>query len=682
MVDLAPAVQPEDAANERLRLSRSLDLNETYIRNFNFRGPALSLKNASTLGVLLLSFISLSGCGVGTLDHSSSGALALNGMVHGGQQPVSNSTIQLYTVGNQGTASAALPMLTRAVSSDGQGNFSIDGGYTCGESSDGKAITTGGGQVYIVATGGNPGLAKKTDNRALVMMAALGPCANLSNISYIEINELTTVAAAWALAPFMTSATQVGATSTNPDGIRNAFLDAALLVDPTTGQPAKLPTGLSIETNKLIALADAIASCVNSDGGSGCTPLFTAAKLSDGTLPTDTLTAALNIVKHPGENVELVFTAIGDRPPFATALKTAPNDWTMSLTVTGGGLASPTDLAIDKDSNVWVSGQDGPLSVFGPQGAPLSTTGYGTGSISQVFAVAVDSVGDIWITNFNGLGGSNHGSATEFYGSDAVSPTLPGTEAGDYTGGVLYPDALSADTNGDIFIANHDASSATVYSSSGALVASGLGSDAGLNAHPEALAVDASHGVWLSDSDSTVAHISAPSTAYPLGQVLSHPVCCNESYGLATDSDGTVWVADYLGGSDFEGAFAEVVTNASTSEVTVPISDSQVGGVNHPALVVIDGGQNIWISNYRANSITEIAGNHTSVKGGTALSPTAGTYGTGGFGLDAGLSDPLGIAPDRSGNVWVSNEGASTLVMFFGLATPTMTPVQPTPKAP
>lgn len=623
----------------------------------------------------------LSGCGIGTVDHSNSGALAITGMVHGGQQPVSGASIQLYTVGNQGIASSAIPMLHTAVTSQSDGSFNLSGAYTCGESNEGKTITTGGDQVYIVATNGDPGLTGPVNNKAIAMVAALGPCENLPSVRYIEINELTTVAAAWALAPFMTSATQVGATSTNPDGIQNAFLDAALLVDTTTGQPATLPANLSIESNKLIALADAIASCVNTDGGSGCTPLFTAATPAGGTAPSDTLTAALNIVKNPGHNVALVFQAIGDFPPFVTGLKKAPNDWTMSLTITGGGLASPTALAIDKDSNVWVAGEAGPLSSFGPQGAPLSSTGYGVNAIAQVFSVAVDTAGDVWVTNFNGGTGSSRGSVTEFLGSDAVAPSLPGTSAGEFSSGIYYPDALSADTNGNIFVGNHDSSSATVYSSSGALVASSLGSNSALNAHPLALAVDANHGFWMSDNDYTVAHISAPSTAYPYGNLLSHPVCCNESYGVATDKDGNLWVADYLGGSDFDGAFAEVVSDSSNN-ATVPIIDATVGGIDHPAYVVVDGGQNVWFSNFRAASITEIAGNHTSVPAGTALSPTTGAYGTGGFGLDAGLNEPLGIAPDRSGNIWVSNKGSSTVTMFYGLATPTATPVQPTPLAP
>jgi len=642
------------------------------------------LKFFSVLGVLLCVTAGLTGCGIGTAATSTAGTMAIQGMVHGGQQPVSNSSIQLYSVGSGGNGSAAIAMLRGGtVTSDEQGNFSITGDYTCGESNTKLGTATGSNQVYIVATGGNPGLAHGTYNAALVLMAALGDCSKLSSGTFIEINEVTTVAAAWALAPFMTSYSNVGARSTNATGIQNAFLDAALLADTSTGTAASLPANLSIETDKLYALADAIASCVNSDGTTGCGPLFTAATPTGGTKPADTLTAALNIVKNPGQNVVLVYEAIGDFPPFSTGLKKAPNDWTMSLTITGVGLVSPESLAIDQQSNVWVPGYGGPLIAFGPQGAPLSPVGYGAGDIAQVFAVAVDTQGDIWVTNFNGGGGQ--GSVTEFYGTDATPPNTTGSISGAYDNAIYYPDALSADMNGNIFIANHDSSSATEYSSSGSLVYGGIGTGLGLNAKPLALAVDSNDGIWLSGDDTTIAHISAPTSLYPYGQLISEPVCCYESYGLATDVDGTVWVADYHGGPQNDGAFAEIVSDAQ-GNTTVPIS-STAGGINHPAFVAVDAGQNVWISNFRGASISEIAGNHTNVAGGTALSPTTGTYGIGGFGLDAALLDPIGIAPDRSGNVWVCNEGTdaegnSTLVMFFGLATPTATPVQPVPVAP
>jgi hypothetical protein len=43
------------------------------------------------------------------------------GSVHGGQQAVSGSTIQLYAVGTTGDGSAATPLLTQAVTTDASG---------------------------------------------------------------------------------------------------------------------------------------------------------------------------------------------------------------------------------------------------------------------------------------------------------------------------------------------------------------------------------------------------------------------------------------------------------------------------------------------------------------------------------------------------------------------------------
>lgn len=108
------------------------------------------------------------------------------------------------------------------------------------------------------------------------------------------------------------------------------------------------------ETGKLNALADALASCVNSDGTSACNPLFSASAVN-GSLPADTFTAALNIVKNPGQSVAAVYSAIGTYVPFAATLIQAPNDWTMSLTVTGGGLSMPQALGIDSQNNIWGS---------------------------------------------------------------------------------------------------------------------------------------------------------------------------------------------------------------------------------------------------------------------------------------------------------------------------------------
>jgi hypothetical protein len=606
---------------------------------------------------------------MGTITTSGGGGtMSLQGKVHGGQQGVSGSSIQLYTVGTGGNGTAATPMLTEAVTTDSGGNFSITKAYTCGENSSGSPITSSN-QVYLVATGGNPGTA---NNPALTMVAALGPCSNLSATTTVFVNELTTVAAAWALAPFATSAGNIAASGSNSTGITNAFLDAGLLVDTTTGTVATLPSNLTIETGKLNALADAIASCVNSDGTTACTPLFTAATVGTST-PTDTFTAALNIVQHPGQNVAEVYSAIGTYVPFPTTLTAAPNDWTMSLTVTGGGLDSPTTLGIDSQNNIWVANQDGPLSAFNPQGTPLSPTGFGGGNgatIAQVYGLAIDPADNVWVTNYNGYDGgtnNNTGSVTKFYGAKSGSI---GTSATYSDGSIGFPFAIAANPNGNIYIANSSSASATIYNDSGTLLYPAVGATDNLSLTPNQIALDASQGFWLSGNDTAVAHISFT------GALLSDSIGFSAAYGMATDSAGNLWVADQLGGPDGDGAFDEITTDTS-GVATIAITGDQYGGINHPQLVAVDAAQNVWFTNKLLGSITEIAGIAGPTPVGTSLSPDAG-----GFGRDASLGQPFSLAPDRAGNLWVSNFAANTISMFFGLAAPTKTPLQPVPTAP
>ena len=635
--------------------------------------------------VPLVCAVALTGCGIGTVVTSgSSGTLALQGMVHGGQQGVAGSSIQLYTVGNTGNGAAATPMLTTAVTTDAGGNFSISGDYTCGKNSSGSTITSSN-QVYLVATGGNPGQAAGTNNAALVMVSALGPCSNLASNPFTFVNEITTVAAAWALAPFATSAANISASATNSAGITNAFLDAGLLANTTTGTPTTLPANLSVETGKLNALADALASCINSDGTTACSPLFTAATAGTAA-PTDTFSAALNIVKHPGQNVAGVFSSISSYVPFPTTLIQAPNDWTMSLTVTGGGLATPTALGIDSQNNIWVADENGPLSAFNPQGTPLSTTGFGldstrTSQINQVYGLAIDPSDNIWVTNYNAIY-SNNGAVSKFLGAGSGSLgsiVLNNGYNGFTDGSIQYPFALAADTTGQIYIANTGNGSATVYSSTGGLLYPDLGASSSLPVIPQAIAIDAAHGFWL-PGGSEVDHVSASSTQFPNGQVLSRTICCQLSNGVATDASGNVWVGDYIGGApapNNQGSFDEL-----SSSGTIVLSNVVAGGINHPQTVVVDAAQNVWFSNLHGSSLTEIAGNGGTSTPGTALSPSTGTYAVGGFGLDASLNEPFGIAPDASGNIWVSNKSSSTVTMFFGLAAPTLTPLRPTPTAP
>jgi hypothetical protein len=642
----------------------------------------------------------LTGCGTGALDTSSTGTLGIQGHVFGGQQPVTGASIFLYVAGTGGNGSAATSILQGAVTTGEGGTFNIGTNYSCPSGTD---------QTYIVAVNGNPGLGTGNNN-ALILMAALGDCSNLSSFSFVNINEVTTAAAAWALAPFTTSYTNVGSSSTNTKGIQNAFLDAQLLADSSTGlPPTTLPANLTIETSKLYTLANAIASCVNSDGGSSCSPLFTAATPSGGVAPTDTLGAALNIVKHPAQNVAAVFTAASSQPPFPSLPK-APNDWTMTMTITGGGLSNPDPIDIDSNGFVWAgnhndsTGQPNTSSIseFSPQGTPLSpSTGYGFGLLDEVLGLTIDSSDNVWVTNEETKGALN-GSLTGFSGASSSTPGTPIVNSAsgvpyfldpNSTTGTYFPVSLSTNASDQIFVLNQNTNHESVFNpTTGAFAPLAVNN---VN-FPVAIAADASGGLWIANAcvsgcsatggppngagDSTVTHVAADGTAM-------RPVCCFTPSSLATDGLGNAWIAD--GG------------NNSVSEInpagTVVVNQLQVGGLQNPALLSslsIDAGENLWIANLRSitpnrqGTLSGIASTTlTSISPNTSGCTTTQDGNTtctvpGGFGLDINLQAPSATVPDRSGNVWVSSSNSNSLVMFFGLAVPTATPIRPTPTAP
>jgi hypothetical protein len=593
----------------------------------------------------------LAGCGIGAVTHTTSGTLAISGQVHGGQQPVAQSSIELYTVGNTGNGSAATPMLTSPRSSLGDGSFSISGDYTCGSADD---------QVYIVASGGNPGLTAGTNNPALVMMTALGSCGDLESTTYIKINEVTTAAAVWALAPFITSATNIGSSGTNANGIASAFLNERLLVDNQTGLVATLPSNLTIEPMKLYALANALAPCVNSAGTSGCTTLFNAAGV---TAPSNTLNAALNIVRNPGSNVTAVFEARNSEAPFPTT-SVQPNDWTMSLTITGGGMVSPTTLGVDGFNNVWVANYPGSLSAFSAQGAALGGSPYGAGTLSESYGLAIDPNNNVWVTNEQQpFHYPTEGSVTAFVGAGSMQGSLLNGASSYSDASVDFPLSVAADTNGQILIADYANSSVTTYSDIGNFVESGLG--AGSASLPVAIAPDLEHGVWLADEgNNSVTHVASD------GTVLAYFTCCGGANGVATDTLGNAWISNF-----YSGTLSEISPAAGTTTVTTTVSGAGMTD-NGPSGIAVDAGNTIWVANYYGANFSQIAGNGGTIAAGSAISPGTG------YGLDANLLLPFTIAPDAAGNLWISDFGKNALTMFFGLATPTKTPLIPLPTAP
>ena len=307
--------------------------------------------------LLLVGSSLLSGC-AGSQRANTAAGLSLSGAVHGGQQAVTGSTIQLYAVGTTSDGSAATPLISATVTtSDGSsnaansnanagngfnslaaGSFTITGDYTC---------PTAGTEVYLVSTGGNPGLTAGTNNSALAMMAALGPCGNLTSSTYVFVDELTTVGSIAALANYMSSYSALGSGTSDATALQTAFSAANEYTNTSLGTVpgSTLPSSYYASSLEIQTLGDAISACINSAGGvagdgSSCGTLFTDTTPSGGPAPTDTIGAALNIVKYPALNACAIYGLVPAVPPFQPTLGSCPSTWTLpisSLTVNVSG---------------------------------------------------------------------------------------------------------------------------------------------------------------------------------------------------------------------------------------------------------------------------------------------------------------------------------------------------------
>lgn len=578
--------------------------------------------------------MALTGCAVGggsgAIATANNTGLHIAGTVHGGQQPVSGSTIQLYAVGTGGNQTAATPLLSPAVQTDGNGYFNITELYTCPPNS----------LVYLAATQGDPGLG--ANNSAIAAMAALGSCATLQQnaaTTTININEVTTVGAVYALSSFISDFATVGYVSGNITGITNAFANANVLVNTTSGSaPGLAPgSGVTLPVVEINTLADVLSSCINSSGpaSSGCATLFSAATPAGGSAPTNTIAALANIAHNPAVNVGAIFGLVNATAPFQPAQATAPSDWTMSIYYQGGGLALPNGAAIDSYGNAWIANEGGNAITELATGMFVSgTSGYASSSIVGPQGIAVDASNNVWVANT---------------GADNVLELTPsGTLLTTLTTGISGPVSVALDGNGDVWVANFDGNSIAEFILGSP--AQGSPFTSATLSGPTGLAIDASNNVWVGNSDGNSVMLFNNSGVYQNSFTDGLMIAPG---GIATDSiHGRVWTAA-TGINAISG-----LTSTGGAVAGTPLA---AGGVAIPLAVAIDGAGTVWtVNNVTAGSVSA----YTTA--GVAKSPSTG------FGS---LNAPVSLALDASGNVWTTGSGDNSVTEFIGLAAPTMTPL-------
>ena len=591
--------------------------------------------------------------------------LAFNGRVHGGQQPISGARVYFYAINTTGyagpgvvasTSNASISLLNNKVLSqtpaggmdsngnyyattDVNGDFSISGDYTC---------QTAFPNTYILAVGGTIGT---VSNSAANLMASVGNCTSSNFAStYVVVNEVSTVAAAYAMSGYMTDPTHVsttGALLANA-GVANAIQTLGNLYTQSTGIAlSATPAGNGVvPQSEVNTLANILAACVNSTGPSSsfCTTLFTNAE-NGATAPTDTATAAVNIAHNPGANIANLFGLQAGSPPFAPMLSAAPNDFTVAVKYTAGNLNNPWGIAVDGSGNVWVANRAGTsVTELSTVGAVLSGTGGFTGGgVDAPIGIAIDGTtpGNAWTANY----GNN--SVSELNSSGAAQ-----SGSGGFTGGgVTSPYAIAIDGSNHVWIGN-TATVLSEFTSSGSPVSSTGYTGGGVN-NPQSIAVDATGDVWTANNgNSTLSEFN--SSGAPQSSSGFSGGGLNAPTAVAIDAYGDVWLTNQ-GNSSLSEFSSSGAPQTGSGGLTG-------GGLNGPQGLAIDGSNNVWVANDAGNSLSEFTHLRTAITSST--------------GYEAGsLANPYGMAVDGAGNIWVSNYSGNSITEFVGLATPVATPL-------
>jgi sugar lactone lactonase YvrE len=348
----------------------------------------------------------------------------------------------------------------------------------------------------------------------------------------------------------------------------------------------------------------------------------------------------------------------------------------------------PYGVAVDTNGNVYVadtlnqtirkiSSSGAVTTLAGLAGSTGSTNGTNSGArFSYPCGVAVDASGNVYVADTGNdtirqvspagvvttlAGSAGDSNSTDGTGTNALFNLPYGVAVA--AGGILYV----ADTGNDT-IRKVVTSSGVVTTLAGtagdAGSANGSGSAARFYA-PFGVAVDANGNVYVADSyNSTLRKVTMPGkvvttlagTTAAAGSAngAGSAAQFRDPYGVAVNSAGTVYVSDLANNTIRRITPAGVVTTlAGKAGVSGSANGSGSGAsFGYPAGLAVDTNGNVYVADYAYHTIRKITpgGSVTTLAGKPGVGGS-----TNGTGSAARFLNPLGVAVDAGGNVYVAD---------------------------
>jgi hypothetical protein len=451
----------------------------------------------------------------------------------------------------------------------------------------------------------------------------------------IVINELTTVAAAYAMAQFIDGSAIAG----NTFGLRIASGMNDNLVSPLTGESSAvmLNPPNADQTNSLRstrALANLLAPTARQQSGAWGT-LQQLTTPPGGPPPADTFQAMVNVARNPASNVTGIYDQSRTLEIYTPSLATAPDSaWTLAVKVNRTGddeyrmFGGPANISWDQRGYAWIAnnvfqGEAGSgdfVVVLKPDGTPSDGTDgtpkspvFGNGLNGPGFGVSVAPDGKVWVGSF-GWGRKDsfpkEGVASKF--------GRAGNPEGSFVQGTVRIQGTVADAQNNLWLASYG-NVDTGGTVSGAVV---VYPRAILDGQPDA------------DPAAFLSYPADPTTQQGPG---------DGTFGIAVhpDAPGSAWVTygNGLGWPQaYPGAVARYSIDGETLSCTFSLPDVGLALKG----IALDSGLNAWVASGGDDTVYLVASD-----GGTVT----------GFTDRGGLLGPWGVAVDGNDDVWVANFG-------------------------
>jgi sugar lactone lactonase YvrE len=323
-----------------------------------------------------------------------------------------------------------------------------------------------------------------------------------------------------------------------------------------------------------------------------------------------------------------------------------------------------------------------------PNGIITTVAGGGSGgdgsaatnaSLGSPNGVAVDASGNLFIADTgnqrirevstNGIITTVAGNGTEGYSGNGGAAT---------NASLYYPDGVAADASGNLFIADNLNSCIRKVNTNGIITTVagngtwGYSGDGGAatNAQlhfPYGVAVDASGNLFIADTSnhrirmvSTNGIITTVAGNGTGGYSGDGGAATNANlhapYRVAVDTSGNLFIADY---------FNSRVRRVSTNGIITTVAGNGTWGYSgdggaatnanlaDPVGVAVDASGNLFIADYAKQRIRTVSANGiiTTVAG----NGNNGYSGDGGKATSASLNSPYGVAVDASGNLFIAD---------------------------